>query len=267
MIETSSSIFELVREKALEGGWSDAQLAEIVGYVARSAILSRRLAVFEATRGRIDFDKEDRNYFWDNDGVPTFYLSPRYKNQPDGSGANVSVITQIIAHELSHFETYFPTGVGTTLSRQPDENAAGAAGVRDEARAYALEYFIQREINATEVGVDWLLEEQEAGCRTALAALPAGAGEIEQLDAATLAILNWAANWTDEESKGGYFQYYQNYWLTVQETRRSVASREVDLRCNADGNIFEVTFRDVEQDRRRRAVIDPVIGRFVPRRT
>jgi hypothetical protein len=149
---------------------------------------------------------------------------------------------------------------------EPDENAAGCAGVRDEARAYALEYLVQREINETEPKVDWLQEEQEKGCRVAIEALAPGSGELDQLDAATVAIVNWAANWTDDESKGGYFQYYQNFWLTAKSTGRSVASREVDVRFDGEGNIFEVTFRDVEQDKRRRAVVDPMIGRFVPRR-
>ena len=265
-IETSSRIFDAIRERALPGGLSDAQLAEIVGYIARSAIFRRRTSEFEAARGRIEFEKEEKNYFWDNAGVPTVYLAPSYKNDnPAGSSADISSITQVIAHEMSHFETYFPTGIGINPNNEPDENSAGAAGVRDEARAYALEYLVQHEINASEPRLNWLQPSQEEGCRAAISALPPGAGEIEQLDAAALAILNWAANWTDDESKGGYFQYYQNYWLTANSKGRAIASNAVDVRCDGDGNIFEVVFTDVQEGRRRRAVIDPAIGRFMPR--
>jgi hypothetical protein len=257
VLTIASPIFADVRQP-VAGGWTDTQLAEIVGFVHRSAIFTRRIGDFERARGRIRFETADRNYFWQENGVPFVYLAPRYKNA-EGKSADLQTIAQVLAHEMSHFETCFGEA-GLNSNNAPDENAAGAAGVCDEARAYALEYLVQREINATEPHIAWVTKEQEAAARRALDALSGSMDEAEQLDAATLTMLDWAANWTNEESQGGYFQYYQNEWLRVSAPGRNIVSRRVKLTCDDSGRITQVEFEDA-QEGRRIAIIDPPITR------
>src|SRR4051812_11222169 len=102
----ASAIFDHVRAASMEGGWSDAQLADVVRYVDRSRIFTRRMADFERASGRIEFESADRNYFWHEGGVPFVYLSPRYKNT-EAENADTQIVAQVLAHEMSHFETCF----------------------------------------------------------------------------------------------------------------------------------------------------------------
>jgi hypothetical protein len=259
-ISSDSPIFSDTRKPAI--GLTDAQLADIVDCINRSVIFERRIRDFERAGGAVRFDKQDRNYFWEEEGVPVVYVSPQHGNV-DGGIANVQVIAQVLAHEMAHFETYFFATRKINPNNQRDENCAGALGVRDEARAYALEVLVQREIKAAGGTADWLRPEQAEAADRALSDVAAEAGEIDKLDAATLALLDWAANLTNDPDTGGYYEFYQNAWLKENDPNRTLVARDVTFRCNARGDIVEVEFTDA-QEGRRIANVDPPVGRLGP---
>src|SRR5436190_8325573 len=161
---TSSSIFNGIRAGRVAGGLSDKQLNTIVRYIDRSAIFTRRIEEFEQEGGQIEYEATEKNYFWMNAGVPTVYVSPEYKNR-GAKRADIDTLTKVIAHEMSHFETYTKHHFNPNSAK--DADGAGAEGSRDEARAYGLEYLVFCEINATTPRVDWMEKTRPSSRRRA----------------------------------------------------------------------------------------------------
>ncbi|HEX2827334.1 MAG TPA: hypothetical protein VHP37_13380 [Burkholderiales bacterium] len=261
----SSPVFELLRAETTEGGLSDGQLRDLVAYVERSPILERRLTGFERVGGRIVYNTDEVNCYWldrstEPPGPPTIYLAASFLETADIAG-----MVQIVAHELSHFETDAGTAGGFNPNAMVNKDVAAAAGCRDEARAYALEYLVQQEINRTQPRVDWMARGQEAAIRSGLDTLPADEhDEIRRLDAATRTTIAWAANWTGADPKaGGYFQFYQNEWLRTNPPGGTAAASKVELVCDASGNIVKLEYV-AGAEGARIVILDPAVGGFTP---
>jgi hypothetical protein len=123
---------------------------------------------------------------------------------------------------------------------------AGAAGTRDSARAYATEFVVQTEINRTAgPRVDWMKRGQLEAIGPQVKRLPPEATPEAVLTAATCALIEWAANWTGpDEGEGGYFQFYRNEWLKLDEKpTETIEVNSVKIAHDEDGTITRVSFR------------------------
>ena len=257
----SSSVFNGLTARLVANGLSDVQLERIVSLIDRSRIFSRRIREFEEAGGQIEYEDTAKNYYWNNKGVPTVYVSPAYKNGGEHP-PDVDELAKVIAHEMSHFETYEKEKFST--NNAADEDDCGAAGCRDEARAYALEYLVECEINRIEPVVTWTDEDQATLAQRAIDALPGGARtEQAMLDSATLKLLDWAANWTGGTiDAGGYFQFYKNHWRThLKPPQEAVTLRDIAMRCDPQGNINEIDYT-MENGSKTALVLDPGSGKF-----
>jgi hypothetical protein len=156
----------------------------------------------------------------------------------------VESLVEVLAHETSHYLTYFKEKLNPNDLGACDD--AGAAGVRDEARAYATEYVVQTEINRTgEPQVDWMKRGQLEAILPRVQRLPPDATPEAVLTAATCGLIEWAANWTGpDESAGGYFQFYRNEWLKLAEKpTETIELRSVKMTHDDEGTITKVAFR------------------------
>jgi hypothetical protein len=241
-----SRVFEKLRAGAVPGGLTDEQLKRAAAYVARSPTLTARMDDFEAAGGRLAYSENGANYYETVDERPCIRLDPRsYANSAPGvQDANVESLVEVLAHETSHYLTYFKEKLNPNDCGACDD--AGAAGVRDEARAYATEYVVQTEINRTGgPSVEWMKKGQLEAILPRVRRLPPDAPREEVLHAATCGLIEWAANWTGpDESAGGYFQFYRNEWLKLAEKpTETIEVRSVSITQDDDGTITRVAFR------------------------
>lgn len=247
-----SKVFEKLRASdKTPAGLTGEQLQQITALIARSPTLTARMDDFEAHNGCLCYSESETNYYTTigrelpaEQRMPCICLNPSmYANGTEGAEANIESLVEVLAHETSHYLTYFKERLNPNECKTCDD--AGAAGSFDEARAYATEYVVQREINRTgEPHVDWMKEGQLEAIQPRVERLPANATSEEILTAATCALIEWAANWTGpDRSKGGYFQYYRNAWLTSdQKPTQSVELDSVKVTLDSDGNIAKVSF-------------------------
>jgi hypothetical protein len=241
----SSSVFDPVRASTTALGLTPEQVRAVVAYVNRSATFTARMTEFESVGGTIRYSDTDTNFFWVADR--TIYVSPvHYQNGlPGANDADIETLIEVLAHEMSHFVSYFREELNPNNCASCDE--AAVMGVRDEARAYAHEYVVQREINATRgEKVDWMKEGQLEAIEPHVAGLSPDADSATVHAAATKALLDWAANWSGPvESAGGYFEFYRNEWLKLaNKATQKIEPRSVTIVCDAEGNILEIKYRD-----------------------
>jgi len=241
---SNSPVWAPVRSSSIALGLTAQQVRRVVNYINRSPTFLARMLEFEAAGGQLTYSEDSTNCFWITD--KRIYVSREQfcNSKPRANDADVETLTEVLAHEMSHFVTYFQEGLDLTKAASCDECAA--AGVRDEARAYAHEYLVQREINQTPGDkVDWMKEGQlEAIAAGAGAAAPDGAAVDHA--AATRALLDWAANWTGPvESAGGYFQFYRNYWLekVAEKPTQDIDANSVKITTDPQGNIANVEYK------------------------
>jgi hypothetical protein len=241
-----SRVFEKLRAGAARGGLTDAQVRRAAAYVARSPTLTGRMDDFEAAGGRLAYSENGANYYETVDERPCIRLDPGlYANSaPGAQDANVESLVEVLAHETSHYLTYFKEKLNPNDCGACDD--AGAAGVHDEARAYATEYVVQAEINRTAgPSVDWMKKGQLEAILPRVQQLPPEATREDVLHAATCGLIEWAANWTGpDESAGGYFQFYRNEWLRLAaKPTETIELRSVRITQDDDGTITRVAFR------------------------
>ena len=243
-ISSSSRIWALVRSPKAPLGLTARQVKRIAGFINRSPTFAGRMREFEAAQGQLTYSDDGTNCFWITD--KRIYISREQflNSKPNGDDADIETLTEVLAHEMSHFVTYFKEGLDLAAARSPDE--AAAAGVLDEARAYAHEYLIQLEINATAGDkVDWMKEGQLEAIEAHTAGMAPDASTAGIHAAATMALLDWAANWTGPvESAGGYFQFYRNYWLekVANKSGEDVDPDSVKIATDEQGNICSVEY-------------------------
>jgi hypothetical protein len=243
-ISSSSPIWALVRSPKSPLGLTADQVRRIVRFVNRSPTFSARMREFEAANGQLTYSDDGTNCFWITD--KRIYISrEQFLNSTSrANDADIETLTEVLAHEMSHFVTYFKEGLDLASATSSDE--AGAAGVRDEARAYAHEYLIQLEINKTAGDkVDWMKEGQLEAIEAHAGAITPGADLLDIHAAATMALLDWAANWTGPvEGAGGYFQFYRNYWRenVAGEPKQDIDPNSVKLTTDSEGNISHVKY-------------------------
>ena len=263
-IDIRSNVFAGVRAgDATPAGLTDRQLKRITDYIARSPTLAERMHDFEARKGCLRYSENGTNYYETlglhelppEEQMPCIRLNPgSYRNSGAGAeDADIESLVEVLAHETSHYLTYFKEKLNPNDCTACDE--AGAAGSRDEARAYATEYVVQNEINRSgEPRVDWMKKGQLEAIQPSVAVLPADATSEQILHAATCALVDWAANWTGpDESAGGYFQYYRNEWLkSAEKPTETIEVRSVMITQEEDGTITKVAFRRGGRAGRRR---------------
>jgi hypothetical protein len=240
----TSAIFSGVRASTTALGLSEKQLGQIVAYIDRSPTFTKRMKDFEEIGGEIKYSGTDTNYFW----LPekAVYISPaNYQNSLPGSDdAYVDELAGVLAHEMWHFISYVKDGINPNMCASCEE--AAAAGVRDEAWAYAQEYIVQREINGNPgPQVDWMKEGQLEAIRPAVDALPAGSSSAALHLAAMKSLLEWSANWTGYvESAGGYFEFYRNEWLKLaHRPTQTIEPRSVKIAFDDEGNVLGMEYR------------------------
>lgn len=246
-LDIQSKIFDHLRAKRTPAGLTDAQLRRITAFIARSPTLTTRMNDFEAEKGCLCYSDSGTNYYHRNEaGLPCIYLDPgMYRNSVAGAeDANVESLVEVLAHETSHYLTYFKEALNPNECEACDD--AGALGVRDEARAYATEYLVQSEINRTSgPQVDFMKTGQLEAIRPRVDLLPANASAQDILKAATCALIEWAANWSGpDESAGGYFEFYRNGWLKLADKpTEKIEGDSVRITHDEDGVISKVSFR------------------------
>jgi hypothetical protein len=241
-----SPVFQRLLATQASPGLSKDQLREIVRYIDRSPTFTKRIVEFENAGGRFEYSESDTNFFWVLDEKPVVYVSPAsYRSSSVGAeDADINGLTEVLAHEMSHFISYFKEKLNPNGLSCCDD--AAAAGVRDEARAYAQEYLVQMEINATPgPQVDWMKEGQLEAIEPEVGRLPPGCSTQVLHEAATNALLDWAANWTGpDESAGGYFEFYRNEWLKLaKKPAERIEARSVKMVRDSRGNIKGMEFR------------------------
>ena len=241
---STSPVWAPVRSPGIALGLTAQQVRRVVNYINRSPTFLARMLEFEAAGGQLTYSEDNTNCFWITD--KRIYVSREQfcNSRPRANDADIETLTEVLAHEMSHFVTYFQEGLDLTKAGTCDECAA--AGVRDEARAYAHEYLIQREINGTAGDkVDWMKEGQLEAIEACAGAAGCDAGTVDHA-AATRALLDWAANWTGpDQSAGGYFQFYRNYWLekVAEKPKQDVDANSVKITTDAQGNIANVEYK------------------------
>jgi hypothetical protein len=259
----TSKIFNPIRASTTALGLSNKQVRQIVSYIDRSPTFTKRIREFEEIGGQIRYSDSDTNYFWVTDR--TVYISPaNYQNSLPGSDdADVDGLGEVLAHEMSHFVTYYKEQLNPNALSSCDE--AAAAGVSDEARAYAQEYLVQSEINSTPgPKVDWMKEGQLEAIEEQVATLPAGCSSEVIHNAATKGLLEWAANYTGPiESAGGYFEFYRNDWLKLaNQPVQEIAPHSVRIAYDDAGNIKEIEYRSAGTMLATNLSRDPDTGTF-----
>jgi hypothetical protein len=259
----SSKIFKGIRASTTALGLSDRQLGQIVAYVDRSPTFTKRMKEFEEIGGEIKYSDSDTNYFWLPD--KTVYISPaNYQNSLPGSDdAYAAELAGVLAHEMWHFISYLKDGVNPNTCASCDE--AAAAGVRDEAWAYAQEYVVQCEVNARSgPRVDWMKEGQLEAIQPAVDALPPGSSGDALHLAAMKALLEWSANWTGYvESAGGYFEFYRNEWRKLaKEPPQTIEPRSVKIAFDDEGNVLGMEYRSAGTMIATSVSRDPATGTF-----
>jgi hypothetical protein len=254
-ISIESSVFDQVRASArTPAGLTEGQLKRITAYIARSPTLTARIDDFEAAKGSLRYSETGTNYYETltapnappNERIPCIRLNPgSYRNSAAGlEDANIESFVEVMAHETSHYLTYFKEAMNPNDCAACDD--AGAAGTRDEARAYATEYVVQTEINRTPgPRVEWMKRGQLEAIQPRVRLLPADATPEAVLAAATCGLIEWAANWTGpDENEGGYFQFYRNAWLAlVEKPAETIEVNSVKITHDDDGTITRVSFK------------------------
>ena len=240
---SNSRIWTLVRSNAANRlGLTAQQIRRATDYITRSSTLTAKMLEFEAAGGQLKYSEDGTNCFWITD--KGLYLSKELfcNSAPQQHDVDVAVLIEVLAHEMSHFETYFKHGFSPSNGESCDD--AATAGVRDEARAYALEYLIQCEINETAGDkVDWMKEGQLEAIRAALEGLPPDSSQAAIHAAATRGLLDWAANWTGPvTTAGGYFQVYRNHWLKEVASQPTEDVDAVKFTIDGAGNIVGVEY-------------------------
>jgi hypothetical protein len=188
--------------------------------------------------------------------VPTVYVADRYW----GPHADLEEFASVAAHEMAHYMTYYRTHFNPSDLATSD--AAAIAAVWDEARAYALEWFVQREINSTPgPKVNWMKPGQREALERRLAAADAidrsdlTLETIEKvLNTAADALWCWAAKWTGgRDDDICYLQSYKNQWFDVARATPNYviteANCDIDLDSieatyAADGTVTAIAYRD-----------------------